>query len=400
MTSSTLPLPFPEPHRYRDFNKYYWSDNTLPLDHDRCLEVGDASLTNIGFYTTTHTQGEYCFMIDDHLNTAFALLSQDKNCDESSIAILSTYVAEIIYRAETTAGQEQYTALYGDKKWIFMPVNNGFEATVNDGTKGAHWSLVALDRVHKCMHYYDSLFMGQEAYMFMAKRIADNMLQVLGEDIAQWEFLAEVNCPDQYHYNNCKDGGACGPFVYDMVMILVNSIKGHQHEGKEDWCTLRLHDDFPGRFGSWWSSENTRVAIQRRMLQEMMGKDIEGWAAQHDRQAVEGEDVKFFDEPAVTFEVPRWDSAVDSDADSRCSDVSERTDSVGASMVVSSDSDSEEEEASSSPQQTAFPDPDLQRTASAEEGEGNDNALTSSDFTEEVVSVSSDKAENVFLYEV
>lgn len=396
VTPSTAPLLFPIPCRYHGFNKYY--RYLPPSNSSTYLSIDNASLTNADFLTITHLTGYHSFMSDNALDTAFTLLSREKACSAADIRIASTIEAQVSFYADP-AGKEAYSALFSPARWIFIPINDGLGATSNDSAlaAGAHWMLVALDRVHKRMHYFDSLAMGRGEYWDTAIDVARGMLGIVGEDEAQWAFVAEWHSPHQYRDNACQqDVGPCGPFVYAMVSLFVDEIRGFQRAGVEEQCDLSLGGWFPAWFGERWDSKTTREEIQRSVASARMQSSVEGWAAAHDRVALEGEQVEVVDEPAVRFRVPRWDTGTDQpdgSEDSEGSDATAGSDESVGSEVAEVSSDDEDEKMTS-----------VEHAASPESGtsptNGDGDVAQSVQFTiDDVVIISSDEVEEIFFHE-
>ncbi len=304
MTTPTAPLPFPDPRRYLDFNRFW---NHTPLtDNKPYLRIDDALITNKQFLDIECTTGYDSFMEDNGLDMALAVLSLDKHCAASNIRIASTVEAQICLNSDPD-GKEDYAQEFANKKWVFIPVNDAMGQHQNTGLLGIHWSLVALDRVHKRMHYIDSMFMDDEEGWRAACNVAIGMLTLLGEQAHEWSFLAEWNSPDQNCDNrfqdgngNCADAGACGPIVWTMVSVLVDKIQKAQHAGSEDECFLDLDENTPWWFGGCWHSLKIRSMMQNCIANVKKRQDIEVWAEQHDQQAAGGDGMEFLSKLRLT----------------------------------------------------------------------------------------------------
>ncbi|KAJ4993741.1 hypothetical protein SVAN01_00795 [Stagonosporopsis vannaccii] len=315
--------------------KYYPS--TPPCTNDPYPTLEKASLTNIEYLSIIRTSAWPSFMSDSALDTAFVLLSHDEGCASAHIGIARTIEAQ---------------------RWIFIPVNDGLGAQLSDGTQGTHWTLVALDRVHNRMHYYDSLAMGREEYWNTAVDVARGMLGMVGEqEEAEWEFVAEWNSPHQYRDNHCSvDVGPCGPFVYSMVLLLVDRIQHYQRASAENQCHLGLGNSFPMCVG---------IGDLRRW------RDVEGWATLHDRTAVEGEGVECVSDPAIRINVSRWDTGSDqlnNSGKSAFSDATAISNKAVRSEVIELSSDGDDVEMASLGRAAPL-EPGMSRTSPAE-GEG------------------------------
>ncbi|KAH6633549.1 hypothetical protein C7974DRAFT_375620 [Boeremia exigua] len=271
ITPSSSVLPFPKPRRYIELNKFWHCP--VPFDDANYFYVDGNPITNKQFLNITCTSGMDSYLEDNALDMTLNTLSIDKNCASNGIQIATSIEAQVCaYR--DPAGKEAYARAFGDKKWIFLPVNDAIGEPKDVELMGAHWSLVALDRVHKRMHYYDSAFMADVRFWEAACFVAQGMLTMLDENVQEWEFYREWQTPNQFRDNqfrdaegNCADDGACGPFVWSMTATLTDHILQAQWAGQEDSCSLGLdtYQDFPARWGSWWHSQHIRKTIQNRI---------------------------------------------------------------------------------------------------------------------------------------
>lgn len=261
-------------------------------------------MSNNEWYWITHTDGPEMWMRDNALDMALMVLSCNQHCKASMIGIASSVDAQICLFPDSD-GKEEYAKRFHNERWIFMPINDGMIGVENDGINGHHWSVVALDRVHQVAHYYDSLFVDNDFYQNVAYRITTGMLRVLDEDLEDWIFRAEYNCPNQYLNNQCDfDGGACGPFVYSMIELAVDTIQRYQEDGIEDLCRLNLTREFPASFGEAWNSYDVRHEMQNYIAHAKRQVDTETLTALHDKSATADEDVELLTEPALRFDVP------------------------------------------------------------------------------------------------
>ncbi|KAJ4313950.1 hypothetical protein N0V94_006698 [Neodidymelliopsis sp. IMI 364377] len=317
-TLTTPDLPFPSPHRYTGFNK--WMSRNPPDDNGNYLQLDTASISNEVFWYYTHTSGSEKWMRDDGLDMALMVLSKEKNCDASNIGIASSVDSQVCAFPDDT-GKEEYVARFGNKRWIFMPINDGMAGVENDGINGVHWSFLVLDRIHSQMHYFDSLFVSSHSYQDLAIRVSAGMLRILGEEVARWNPVWEFTSPHQWRDNNCTfDGGPCAPFVYQMIDTIIGRIQTHQQLDDEDGCYLNLPFDYPYTFSQWWDSYNTRTTMQERIAVMKAISDARRLTSMHDRAATANEDVILLDEPDLRFDVPHRPAEsvqpTDSDSDS------------------------------------------------------------------------------------
>jgi hypothetical protein len=303
VTPSTPQLPFPSPLRYLDFYKYSFPNP--PPNNDIFLQIDNAEITNNEWWYITHTSGEEKWMLDNGLDMALKVLSCDLSCQAPNIAIASSIDSQVCYNPDPD-GKDDYPERFGDKRWIFMPVNDGMRGVVNDNVNGVHWSVVALDRVHKSAHYYDSIFVNDIRWLRLAQRISAGMLHALGENLEEWILRGEEHSPCQIRDNQCEfDGGACAPIVYYIINMLISHICTHQQAGTEEQCSLELYSDFPSIFRSQFHSYHIRHHMQRSIGWAKMQKDAEERTCRHDWRAIACEDVEVQDEPPLRFDTPR-----------------------------------------------------------------------------------------------
>lgn len=299
---STSYFDFPIPHRYTDFNK--WIANYPPGNDATYLQLGTATISNNVFRYITHTDGPERWMRDDGLDMALEVLSRKSQCEASAIGIASSVDSQVCYFKDD-AGKEEYAARFGKKRWIFMPINDGMVGVENDGIHGIHWSLVVLDRLHQSIHYYDSLFIDDQDFQNLAESVAIGMLRILGEDLSLWHIECEFWSPHQSHNNLCMfDGGACAPFVYSMTENLIWFIQDHQRRDAENLCRLRLLEDFPRWFGSWFDSYRTRMKMQDSIAEARRQVIAGQHSSFHDRRAIAHNEVELSNEPLLRFNIP------------------------------------------------------------------------------------------------
>lgn len=312
---NTTTLTFPTPHRYIDFNRRLacWP----PSNDDIYLELDIATISNNEFLHMTDTVGAERWMRDGGLDMALTVLSRDYHCSRSKIGIASSVDSQVC-RYPDPGGKEEYASRFSDKNWIFMPVNDGMLGVVNDGINGVHWSVVALDRVHKTAHYFDSLFVNHLPYVQLATDVSIGMLRLLDENPQVWHFSAEKWSPHQYRDNQCDfDEGACGPFVYAMVETVVEHIHYFQQDSNEQNCRLGLTRMFRDRFASQFHSYNVRRSMQSRIADAKMRSTADRLSSAHDRRAIAGEDVELLSEPALIFNAsPRPAQSLDTGSES------------------------------------------------------------------------------------
>ena len=216
-------------------------------------------------------------MQDYCLDMALKILAHKTKCAASHISIASTFESQIYYHAafDTTGGWEEYSKLLCDAKWILVPINDGMAGISSSAIHGAHWSLLALNRVAKTAHYFDSLFIDNSNYHDLAGTVFRGVVNVLGENVNDWLCKVEYFSPNQTQHNLCKEDAwtSCGPFVFMMIKYQVDTIMWAQQEGREYQHVLDLGEDFPLKWGAEWNSLGTRVDMQDSIAQ--MKKAVE-----------------------------------------------------------------------------------------------------------------------------
>lgn len=87
---------------------------------------------------------------------------------------------------------------------VFSPVNDGYVEKDASSVHGAHWSLIAVDRVHLVAHYVDSYFIHNPNYRKVANIISTGLGSILGEE---YIFSPEYFTPDQWEHNTFAGSG-------------------------------------------------------------------------------------------------------------------------------------------------------------------------------------------------
>ncbi|KAF2024266.1 hypothetical protein EK21DRAFT_117951 [Setomelanomma holmii] len=298
-----VPLPMslihlPYPFRYPDFMvRRVWNP---PYDYGEYLTLGDAKIRNDEFLNMRRTDGADCWMGDAGLDMALEALRRSMECESHKIDILSTTFAQMSYMScgyddAVEASYDCFRVRFSDKRWIFVPVNNGTAPDRDAGAAGSHWALAALDRVHKRAYYYDSLFnRGRPSDLqIIAQTAIRGLLHILHEDEQQWEWSPQKNSPHQW-WNNRFDGdlGPCGPFVWYMCKILIDHVVRYQLAGEEEDCSIELNARFPHRFGRVFDSFDVREDMQRLILDYKTRANSQEAMELHDTWAVEGGSVE------------------------------------------------------------------------------------------------------------
>ncbi|KAF3044840.1 hypothetical protein E8E11_001204 [Didymella keratinophila] len=243
VSPSTHVHDLPEPVRHINHYKFL----PRPPNDDGIFLEWDAVLRNADWKRMSHYQGEHAYMQDDALDMALKMLAHNLDAPAHSIAVSTSFESQICrYKIEDLPTKEQLRR-FGHADWIFIPINNdmlngpafmdSFKNPANckreDGevspkeNLGDHWALVAIDRLHKTIHYIDGWLKGHPVWRELAHAVANDMLQALSEPYdPQWQFVEEVNRPDQWADNNFQrhDEGPCAAYVYYMISTLMRRI--------------------------------------------------------------------------------------------------------------------------------------------------------------------------------
>jgi hypothetical protein len=306
-------LSLPNPLRHEELSKRSTLAYYPPYDTETYINLGDSILTNEYFHHILHWEKYYAWMDDSILNTALEALRLEEDCDAHDIGMINTDIAQVCYMAYKNRNSDESRLYFSDyrhpledKKWMFVPINDG---TVNDEAQstasGSHWSLVVVDRIHKRCYYYDSFIKRENTPSYIAaERIFKGLLLILGENIREWTWKPQENSPDQWEHNTFgiwrqdvwgygqwkRDDGPCGPFVWTMCGILIKHIKNHQADGNELECSLDLPDNFPASFQGCFNSYNIRVDMQCLIAKFKLRKDIDHLIQEHDQAAFDAKD--------------------------------------------------------------------------------------------------------------
>jgi hypothetical protein len=299
----------PNPSRYQELGLQ--AARCPPFNPGVYLDLGSATIHNDAFHYMTYTQWSWQnregWMRDESLNMAIEVLRRDQKCDDYAIGFADANSAQIFqcaneYNQTDDASYDNYRNDFRDKKWIFIVMNDAIGSGQHGGN---HWSLIALDFVHQRAHYYDSMFIRSLNQRELACNITQGLLRMLRVNSLTWGFVPEWNSPDQNFDNRYEnDAGACGPFVYKMIEMLVNEIQTQTDAGDEDVCSLMLNREFPDYFKSQFHSLDVRLQMQQSLVPYKIRADAERLIYQHDQLAVNGEDVILSSIPPEVFRPP------------------------------------------------------------------------------------------------
>ncbi|KAH7070377.1 hypothetical protein BKA63DRAFT_578931 [Paraphoma chrysanthemicola] len=273
-------LSFPDPHRYpvlgifKAFNPWAFDPN---YDHNRTsqsmyFELGTACLHNESVHLIRACDwakyGRECWMRGESLGMALEVLRRDMSGDAYDIGVADENAAQMMNYANLfdearTSGYDSMRQQLGDKKWIFILVNDAIQPR-SDNTmgEGTHWSLIAMDRIHCIAHYYDSLWVESLNQHERALSIINGALAILGEQEQPWYFRPESQSPHQDRENMfSNDYGACGPFIWKMTEWLMTRIQRYRDNNKEARCSLSLLKGFPAHFRPFFNSFRVRCRM-------------------------------------------------------------------------------------------------------------------------------------------
>lgn len=301
IAQKTLALPLPDQRRYPAFG--HIPAIYPPNDMGVYLELGNAVLHNEYYYQITDCSYPNAWMHDEILNTAIEVLRRDEDCDRYSIGFADSNTTQLfqIARGSNDTDSHHYDSYreqFGDKAWVFLIINDG---AGSEGQSGSHWSLVAVDRIHKRAHYIDSLFVYRQEYQDLGREISLGLLEILGEDIVQWKYKIETNSPNQNWNNQFNwDAGACGPAVYKIIQLLVWEIKRMTVTQRVHECFLSLPDTFKQYFEDNFHSLHVRHDIAGSLILWKVKEDSKMLNQQHDEAIVKEEDVMLLDTPDIT----------------------------------------------------------------------------------------------------
>ncbi|KAJ4360776.1 uncharacterized protein N0V89_001343 [Didymosphaeria variabile] len=237
-------LPFPDPLRYRILHR--WGYVLPPVNDDTYAHIGNALLSNEDIWSIMQLTGIYSWYRDTVLDAALELTSLYYDGETNGIAVASSTTAQCVQFAATGVDDaamielRAYKTMFDDKKWIFVPLNDGMGGTSAEEVRGGHWALLAIDRPNKRAHYIDGLFSWAVDWQNIAQSLALAFGNLLGD--GKYDFYVEQNAPHQWNHNSfgSADSGPCGPYVVKMVQTMMHHIYHSQLHGVEDQISLHL----------------------------------------------------------------------------------------------------------------------------------------------------------------
>jgi hypothetical protein len=256
------------------------------------LELDNSALSNEDFRTIMMYNHAESWFRDSILNVALELLSQGYECNENSIEITNSFITQLMYQVGRDGDvDENDFALYkeekkrfANKKWIFLPINDGIaNFGINGGT---HWSFLAVNLIHHRAHYVDSLLINNVRQRWIASTVMKGLASIIGQRL---ELQVELNSPNQIENNLfAGDCGACGPFVYYMIKQYTKNIRQAQVDGLENAVELSLYEEFPKSFGQEFNSWFVRREILIAIAREKRKQDSKLIADRHNEVAIAG----------------------------------------------------------------------------------------------------------------
>ncbi|KAF2712902.1 cysteine proteinase [Pleomassaria siparia CBS 279.74] len=301
----------PSPERIRTFQKYspIWPPNNGSI----FLELENSSITNEDVRIIIDT-GYESWWRDSILNVSLEILSDDFDCRSNDIAIANSFVASILYRVgkdgdvdeNNFANYKEEKQRFAGKKWIFLPINDGYKSEVQGINDGVHWALVVIDVVERSACYFDGLWSRDPDWRYhweqLARTVVLGVEYVLGLKL-NFEIEDPRCTPEQFTHNSFKhDNGPCGPYVWYMTLLFVQRIVQAQARG-ENKTYVRCDDDLSDK----WNFDSNDVrgyalnSILERKLKHMVEKAVEN----HDEAALRDTSVTVLPErPELITNIP------------------------------------------------------------------------------------------------
>ncbi|KAF2817593.1 uncharacterized protein BDZ99DRAFT_19683 [Mytilinidion resinicola] len=193
---------------------------------------------------------------DNVIAVAFELLGIWTSCSDKGISLMNPTDARALcqigvkelqnFGPEDLKGLEKLKDHLQDKRWVFIPINDGYQPTNGNISisQGSHWCLLVVDLVCKKSHYIDSF---GALLSETAGYVDAGMQRFLGFRDKPWGMQYEQNSPSQIpgQQNDAAklDKGACGPFFYAMAATLVWHIIAVERDGRHWDVDIPGHPD-------------------------------------------------------------------------------------------------------------------------------------------------------------
>jgi len=307
---------FPVARRYRMLDRaqnHHYPPAYGPHADDTYLELPKSSLSNRDARTITALSLPDGWFADNILDVALELISLEIDAESHEICIANSLMAQCLFipglgdsDGNNYAGMAEYKKMFENKKWIFIPINDGILEKDATSTQGAHWSFIAVNRRDRVAHYVDSLFSKNWKYQDLAGTIATGLGNILGEE---YDFRVEYHAPDQWAHNSYDDSrgwdmGPCGPFVVTMINLYVQEIIRVRNAGLEDALSLRIGDGYGEIFRHLFDSFRVRCNIVERLARLKIKLEADRLTSQHDAIVLAGlgDSVEVIDDQQPLFD--------------------------------------------------------------------------------------------------
>ncbi|KAF2637266.1 hypothetical protein P280DRAFT_483145 [Massarina eburnea CBS 473.64] len=309
---------FPTVCRYPELTHATWVGN-VRFDHRTFIDLPKSCLSNTDFRVILDHNGPDAWWSDPILDAALELISLRYNVEEHKIFIASSLIGQILYPAgigeedETGVsyvGLSEYRTMMEDKHWIFIPINDGYTEQDASVTRGNHWSLIVVDRIHRVAHYVDSLWVKDYGYQNTAYTIAAGVGRVLGEG---YHFSPEVYTPHQWRNNSFKgDSGPCGPFVVTMIKQYVCQIISTPPALRGE-LSFSLPREYQFFFEKVFDSRQVRLDVHWALIFLKKRQWSEKEMVHFDAKVLDGSNVELVEKPRMMFnataqcsKAPEW----------------------------------------------------------------------------------------------
>ncbi|KAF1968274.1 hypothetical protein BU23DRAFT_558686 [Bimuria novae-zelandiae CBS 107.79] len=287
--------PLPDPLRYRDLHR--WGNVWPPFNIDPYVTVGNAKPTNEDFRLSIERKGSDCWWRDTILDSSLELILQYYNVEARGVGIATSVITMCLQFAQYEDANlnevREYKAMFEDKKWIMIPLNDGIAATSAEETAGSHWALLAIDRPNHTAHYIDgwSVTRSSRSWQAIAIGFTCAMENLLSERYIR---ILQYDAPGQWEHNKsggsdggpCRDHGPCGPYVAKMVEYLVKRIIDHQDQGLEANINFDLDTDAVDYFEREFDSVETRCYLAYTLAGAKASQVANERAEHHDEEAL------------------------------------------------------------------------------------------------------------------
>jgi hypothetical protein len=276
-------LSLPDIRRYVKLQR----QGPVPNDSSVFLELEHSSIMNNEYHLIMEREGESSWFCDNILNVALELVSKKYRCRANDIEIGNALDSFLLWQCgqygdadgNDFAHYAEQKKQFEGKKFIFLPINDGYVNPSNEDTNGTHWSLLVVNRMSGTAHYVDSLYAGSLAHQDVASTTLLGLRYLLDDD--QYVCHVEYNAPNQYTHNRTTDDwGPCGPFVYEMIKRYLRKIQRYLEAGMESAFSFDIPEGFATRCR--FDSHYTRWEVQQRIADAKACQIRDAVIAAHD----------------------------------------------------------------------------------------------------------------------